>query len=827
MKKFLIKMVWEQIRYKNKKNVPIIVVLVLAMFLILQVFCLFDIYVNMTIQDAKESNGSYHVHFVDLLKDVEPAFGNASQIDKIGFVSKPQKVGIENSDISSVEKNQKFKWYVMDPEAYELSEKKLLCGRLPVREDEVVVSSNMKRDGVLFYQGFSQKRISDEITSAFQDSKKTFRGGGVIDSMVAGKKGSACYIAGWQKSIENPKEAYVTLTDHTRKSIYQWVSGLGYDYKTQVYDTQYMKKHGLAYTGNYAVELNNYYLDALNGESTAEGVILAKRLVVVIPLVVTLIAAMMLMSAIFIELDMTKKENGFLRVCGFSPKIFTVYYLVRSTMLFIPSCLIALLLSEAGKRWIVYFAQTVRMNRLKNFTVVFHPREWIWTIGIVYGVLLLSTILPVLVSLRSGVVDMLKGEAVQSRLAVLRWNWSDKIKGWQEWKIAGHMLKNHKVRTVSIMVSLALVGIFAMTYMICFQVIGQRIRDQKESYRSEFTLVGDDQVDAGSLLKQIPYVSWSDMIYDSIENCKNDGISLNTKMKESCTYWFGEDEMKVEVCSMSEEFYRKYFSPTEGKLPDYAELVEKEQGILCDYRQADANGKKVSGNVFSKVPASFINNKGEKTDIAQRGILKDADNDEGVTMPMLFVPEKVYLQKYTPLYTLIYFNAEKGKEQETRAWLIEHQDDLPVTVGDQANEYLAMQDTTNMLEKILFGALVIMITISFINMANTFVMDARMQKKDYAVLQALGMWRGRLYLIILGQCIGYTLLGLIGSGVYLFFLLPGVLDKLVNIQLQNLQYPVMLQLMISGCILVAAFVTGICSLESQLKKGMLDVLRKE
>ena len=150
-----------------------------------------------------------------------------------------------------------------------------------------------------------------------------------------------------------------------------------------------------------------------------------------------------------------------------------------------------------------------------------------------------------------------------------------------------------------------------------------------------------------------------------------------------------------------------------------------------------------------------------------------------------------------------------------------------MTVGDQATEYLAMQDTTDMLEKILFGALVIMITISFINMANTFVMDAQMQKKDYAVLQALGMWRGRLYLIILGQCIGYTLLGLIGSGVYLLFLLPGVLDKLVNIQLQNLQYPVMLQLMISGCILVAAFVTGICSLESQLKKGMLDVLRKE
>ena len=122
-------MVWEQIRYKNKKNVPIIVVLVLAMFLILQVFCLFDIYDNMTIQDAKESYGSYHVHFVDLLKDVEPAFGNASQIDKIGFVSKPQKVGIENSDISSVDKNHKFKWYAMDPEAYELSEKKLLCGR--------------------------------------------------------------------------------------------------------------------------------------------------------------------------------------------------------------------------------------------------------------------------------------------------------------------------------------------------------------------------------------------------------------------------------------------------------------------------------------------------------------------------------------------------------------------------------------------------------------------------------------------------------------------------------------------------------------------------
>ena len=66
MKKFLMKMVWEQIRYKNKKNVPIIVVLVLAMFLILQVFCLFDIYINMTIQDAKESNGSYHVLFVHL-----------------------------------------------------------------------------------------------------------------------------------------------------------------------------------------------------------------------------------------------------------------------------------------------------------------------------------------------------------------------------------------------------------------------------------------------------------------------------------------------------------------------------------------------------------------------------------------------------------------------------------------------------------------------------------------------------------------------------------------------------------------------------------------
>ena len=141
MKRFLMKMVWEQIRYKNKKNVPIIVVLVLAMFLILQVFCLFDIYINMTIQDAKESNGSYHVHFVDMLKEMDPAFWDTPQIHKIGFVSKSQKVGIENSDISSVEKNQKFKWYVMDPEAYELSEKKLLCGRLPVREDEVVVSS--------------------------------------------------------------------------------------------------------------------------------------------------------------------------------------------------------------------------------------------------------------------------------------------------------------------------------------------------------------------------------------------------------------------------------------------------------------------------------------------------------------------------------------------------------------------------------------------------------------------------------------------------------------------------------------------------------------
>jgi ABC-type antimicrobial peptide transport system permease subunit len=368
-----------------------------------------------------------------------------------------------------------------------------------------------------------------------------------------------------------------------------------------------------------------------------------------------------------------------------------------------------------------------------------------------------------------------------------------------------------------------------VTYIICFQVVQQKLQDQKESYRSEFSLLGDGNVDAYSLLAKIPYVSWSNVMYDSITEYEPENIQMNDVFPESSyEYWKDDEKMQIETSSMSQWFYETYIREDNNTLPTYKELVAKKQGVLCDRGNATQQGEKVTGNVFSEtLPSSLKQKNGTSISLAGRGVVKDDAEVQGDTMPLLFVPDEVYLESCTPFYTIIYLNVQEGKEQEAREWFVEHKDDLDVTVGDRVTEYLEARDTSGMLQSILLAALIILAVIGIVNLSNTFAMDVQMQQKDYAIMRTLGMSRFHITRIVFAECFWYVAVGLVGSGLYTVLLLPKVLNRLLEIQLLGMGYVLLLSLKLSAFMLVFTMCMGLVFLYRQMRHGTTEILRKE
>ena len=133
---------------RNKKKC---IVLFLAMFislsLLIDMMGMYRSYKEMMLEDAIENYGAYHLFIKDVTKEECETLKKADDIESIGYEGLIDTVSVGKYDGQNCESGQKVDLFCMDRTGYELNYTRLIFGRLPERDNEIIISAGIELSG--------------------------------------------------------------------------------------------------------------------------------------------------------------------------------------------------------------------------------------------------------------------------------------------------------------------------------------------------------------------------------------------------------------------------------------------------------------------------------------------------------------------------------------------------------------------------------------------------------------------------------------------------------------------------------------------------------
>ncbi len=169
----------------RNKSMPLFFCIFLAVFLLVNLFGVYESFQEMLLEDTKESYGAYHFYLKDAEEGWKEKLAQRPEIERVGAETSVDTAELLGFDSETIDKEQLLQVTSMDTDAMDLNVLRLKSGRLPERDGEILLSA-----GIELTDGYAYQKAGADSTVWIRRSsgeEETFQVVGILDNFNAGQ----------------------------------------------------------------------------------------------------------------------------------------------------------------------------------------------------------------------------------------------------------------------------------------------------------------------------------------------------------------------------------------------------------------------------------------------------------------------------------------------------------------------------------------------------------------------------------------------------------------------------------------------------------------
>lgn len=798
---FCLKIAIRQIAGNKRKSITIFLCLFLSIFLLINLFSLYQSYEEMILEDTKESYGAYHFFIKKAKTGWKEKLQDNPDIEKVGIERNLESLTMLTFNQERMKENQILRLCSMDNNSMELSSLKLKLGRFPQNEKEIILSA-----GIEMKEGYAYDIASKGGILAVKDekgSKTDYLVVGILDNFNAGQMDDS-YIGLTKKSLDSDNAIlYVTVKEN--RDIKRVIQKIGSDLG--------IKKKEIKFDGNriidteealepYRIIANQALINLESHQTRDDSVKMVEYTTKILVVFVVLIAALIIWNIYMILLDERKKEYGLLLICGSSSKKIYAITCLESSLLFLVAVLLNFVFAKAGKKLTEVLIQSMRISSME------HLEMKLWIPGILLGVLVVMVILFLLVILstkfllKKSPIELLndkKGDKWNRRGVFFQKEKYKKIyEQTAECIIGVRNVFRKKISSLSLILSLGGMVLFFVTFCSFLEVVNNDVvKDITMIPPSQYVIdKGPNDAFSKEFIDSIPFTEFK---YTLSSNMAQFNVPIEIKNKKFLEHYadyypgqknediFNQKKVYMEVDGISQYEFEE-LEWFDGEKMTYEEWVKSGKALLGDIAiQTQKDGTREKYHLLNMTPGNYklsydgINDEmgndflgGTVTIAARVGVRLYAREDNLIYFNIM-LPEDVVREKFVGCTQCIYINARKGKEIELGAWLRKNRVKYNYTIMDDVKKYAAAYDTHMTTKILLVLCMVLIAFVCMFHIYNTIRGNMIHRKKEISILLALGMTRFQIQKSVLWEHAVYGIVGGLLGGLFSIVLLRKLL----------------------------------------------------
>ncbi len=808
----------------RKKSMPLFFCIFLAVFILVNLFGVYESFQEMLLEDTKESYGAYHFYLKDAEEGWKEKLAQRPEIERVGAETSVDTAELLGFDSETIDKEQLLQVTSMDTDAMDLNVLRLKSGRLPERDGEILLSA-----GIEVTDGYAYQKVGADSTVRIRRSsgeEETFQVVGILDNFNAGQVDNVyrALVRGSETGTRTQLYATIKTAGDMKQTMRRIADDLGigeqeiYEFGNRIVDKEdTLEQYRLIENGQLIGLLHEGSPD-----DSQRAVVYITQIMIVF---ILLIAALIIWNMYALLFEQRREEYGLLRICGMSPKKIWLSVGMESAVLYMSACLCGVFLANSGKAAMQQLIQMLRFSSMEHLRLMISWRMAGAGALAVFLIVFLIVVAQACLMMKCSSVEMLHGTAERARLIRKRrtqsGRWGNAKKGYTlhqptaTFLVGKRNLFRKKGKTVSMVLSLSAAVLFFVTFCSMIEVLDQKVvKDVTMIPTSQYMIARDFEAFPPEFIDQIPNTEFKYTtsisgtyfhIPPDIKDARLKQYYAQETSGQTVDEIFNEERVYVEVDGISREQFDQFEWFDQQELT-WDEWVASGKALIDDtVVQTAEDGTKTYLHQLSIDPRNYVlRYEGETTDWGEGHILefdggemtfaarvgsKLYAREDNFIFINVFLPEEVVREQFAPLSQFMYMNAVKGKETELGVWLREHSLEHGYTIWDDVKKYAAAYDTQTTLRAILWSVFVAVVLVSALHIFNTVRSSIMTRKKELAILMALGMSRWQVRKSVLWEHAAYGVFGGVAGSLLSLALLERLLKLLSGADSVNMVIP--------------------------------------
>lgn len=829
----------------RKKSIPLFFSIFLAVFLLVNLFGIYESFQEMLLEDTKESYGAYHFYLKDAQEGWKEKLLQMPEVERVGAETCVDMAELLGFDSETIDQEQILQVTGMDADAMDLNVLHLMSGRLPENGGEILLSA-----GIELTDGYAYQKVGDNITvrvRGVSGEEEEFKVVGILDNFNAGQVDNVYRALVKESRKGTGTNLYVTIQTggDMKQTIRRIADDLGIR-KKQIYESGNRIVDKEDTLEGYRLIENSQLIGLLQEGTPDESKRAAGYIVEIMIVFVLLIAALIIWNMYAFLFEQRREEYGLLRICGMSPGKLRLSAGVEGAVLYVSACLCGILLANSGKAAMQQMIQMLRFSSMEHLHLMISWKMAGAGALAVFLIVMSAVALQACLMMKCSSVEMLHGTAERTKVA-----WKHRIRNGRKgnrgytfhqpsatFLVGKRNLFRKKGKTVSIILSLSAAVLFFVTFCSMIEVLDQKVvKDVTMIPESQYMIARDFEAFSQEFIDRIPYTEFkyttsiSDAYFHILPEIKDASLKQYYEFgSHTAEERFYEELVYVEIDGISREQFERFEWFGQKKMT-WEEWVASGKALIDDTLvQTAEDGTKTYLHQLTIDPENYVlQYEGKTTDWGDGHILEFEGGEltfaarvgnklycreDNFVVINVFLPEKVVREQFAPLDQFVNLNAVKGKETELGVWLREHSLEQGYIIWDDVKKYEAAYDTQTTLRAILWSVFLAVLFVSALHIFNTVRSSIVARKKELAILMAVGMNRWQIRKSVLWEHAAYGVLGGVFGNILSMVLLERLLKLLSGAESVNMVIP--WDYLVSGfsgvvmlCLIVAFAATGV------------------
>ncbi|MBA4535614.1 FtsX-like permease family protein [Bacillus aquiflavi] len=770
--------IWKYFKVNSKRTILTIIGIILSVALMTTIgLFLLSLQANM-VETEKQINGGYHIMFKRGDEQLLKKLKGHPQVDKVEMVENAERVVIENRYLQ-VQKMTNLEKELLP---YHLEK-----GRLPKNKDEIAIET------WVLPQLADNPKLNEKITLTFEDEGKRE----YILTGLLRNQGKDEAIAVTETKEVNVNNASILVEINKKADLAKIVKELA----------------KLTDEDNYTI--NERLLKLLGGSTSDRFNQTVYRLVAFVIAMIVIATIAVIYNAFHISVVQRIQHFGLLQAIGMTKKQLRGIVLREATYLSIISIPLGLCFGTIAYTTIIYLFNSMNETVFTNLEIIYSPNVFMISALISMCSIYLSALLPAWTAMKISPLTAISQRQSFTKERIKRKSspWFKKLFGMNSLLALKNMKRNRKRFYITVSSMIISVSLF-ITFTSLLKMSGMFIEDLGEAEKVDFVIVNDsvNHLLTDDLKERLASIKGVETIYTEypivqsnamfeeklvnqaandfeITQFKMDG--LNLKMLHSNIYVVNDEELETLLQSA-----KMKGSNDIQKMHEENGIILIKNNYLFDY---DQNKMMIIAMINGKVGTEFFTDptflyeedyKPIKENFIKMKISAIAEdhpyssNGNGISYIMLRSTAEKLLDNGEELiaYSFRIKLQDKKYEKEVMAKIEEIiGNNAILNIINQIDEVRERRAMFVKVNTLVYGFISVITLIGIINIANTVTTNLLLRKKEFAMLQAVGMTGKDIRKMIATEGILYGIFGAffgsitgVGCSIILFTILSGI-----------------------------------------------------